>query len=328
MPLTRAYLALGSNLGDRLENLRSALSLLEAQGRVLVLRASPIYENRAIGMGEAEPFLNAVVETFTDLEAPALLEACQGVEERLGRVRTGVWAPRTIDIDILLHGETDCATESLTIPHPGIAQRDFVLQPLVDLDPRIMIEGKTVETHLEDLKEVELDRFDERLWPADQVHAIAACAANGTIGRDERLPWSISEDWGVFLAKTRGGALIMGRTSFEGMMEEPSWREHAQYFVVTSRPKEVEAHGAVAVATVSEAIEKARASGRVVWICGGESVYAESFPQCAQLHLTLIEEEVPGDTRLPPWEDLFPNCVAELDSSDENFRYRFSVRTR
>jgi len=157
VPLTTAYLALGSNVGERLEQMRSALKLLGAEG-VVIVTASPVYQNRAIGMGEADPFLNAVVEVQTELGPEALLDVCLAVENKLGRVRTGGWSPRTIDIDVLIFGQTDIDTERLQLPHPRIVERDFVLRPLVDIAPELQLLGQPTKTLLDKLPLVELER--------------------------------------------------------------------------------------------------------------------------------------------------------------------------
>ncbi len=157
MPLTTAYLALGSNVGERLEQMRSALKLLGAEG-VVIVTASPVYQNRAIGMGDADPFLNAVVEVQTELGPEALLDVCLAVENKLGRVRTGGWSPRTIDIDVLIFGQTDIDTERLQLPHPRIAERDFVLRPLADIAPELQLLGQPTKTLLDKLPLVELER--------------------------------------------------------------------------------------------------------------------------------------------------------------------------
>jgi 2-amino-4-hydroxy-6-hydroxymethyldihydropteridine diphosphokinase len=162
MPLTTAYLALGSYVGERLEQMRSALQLLEAAA-VVIVNASPVYQNRAIGMGDADPFLNAVVEVQTTLEAEALLDVCLATENKLGRVRTGGWSPRTIDIDVLIFGQTSVATERLHLPHPRIAERDFVLQPLADIAPDVELFGQSVQTLLEKLPIIELERVTDSL---------------------------------------------------------------------------------------------------------------------------------------------------------------------
>jgi|TARA_B110000967_G_scaffold204470_1_gene247020 2-amino-4-hydroxy-6-hydroxymethyldihydropteridine diphosphokinase len=157
VPLTTAYLALGSNVGERLEQMRSALKLLGAEG-VVIVTASPVYQNRAIGMGDADPFLNAVVEVQTELGPEALLDVCLAVENKLGRVRTGGWSPRTIDIDVLIFGQTDIDTERLQLPHPRIAERDFVLRPLADIAPELQLLGQPTKTLLDKLALVELER--------------------------------------------------------------------------------------------------------------------------------------------------------------------------
>lgn len=168
MPLTTAYLALGSNVGERLEQMRSALDLLNVEG-VAIIAASPVYQNRAIGMGDADPFLNAVVEVQTNLEAEALLDVCLAVENKLGRVRTGGWSPRTIDVDVLIFGETRVETERLQLPHPRIAERDFVLQPLADIAPELLIDGRKVGALLAALPVVELESYAGVLMISEDV---------------------------------------------------------------------------------------------------------------------------------------------------------------
>tara|TARA_B110000285_G_scaffold206597_1_gene245304 strand:- start:551 stop:1042 length:492 start_codon:yes stop_codon:yes gene_type:complete len=157
MPLTTAYLALGSNVGERLEQMRSALKLLGAAG-VTIVTESPVYQNRAIGMGVADPFLNAVVEVQTELGPEGLLDVCLAVENKLGRVRTGGWSPRTIDVDVLTFGRTSIDTERLQLPHPRIAERDFVLQPLADIAPELELFRQPIKALLERLPLVELER--------------------------------------------------------------------------------------------------------------------------------------------------------------------------
>ncbi len=157
MPLTTSYLALGSNVGERLEQMRSALKLLGAAG-VTIVTESPVYQNRAIGMGVADPFLNAVVEVQTELGPEGLLDVCLAVENKLGRVRTGGWSPRTIDIDVLTFGRTSIDTERLQLPHPRIAERDFVLQPLADIAPELELFRQPIKALLERLPLVELER--------------------------------------------------------------------------------------------------------------------------------------------------------------------------
>jgi 2-amino-4-hydroxy-6-hydroxymethyldihydropteridine diphosphokinase len=129
---TRAFLGLGSNVGDRLANLQSAVDLLEAAPGIRVLRSSRVYETAPVGPPQPD-YLNAVVEVDSDLEAKALLEACLGVERRLGRVRGERWGPRSIDVDVLTYGEASIDEPGLTVPHPRMHERAFVLAPLLEL---------------------------------------------------------------------------------------------------------------------------------------------------------------------------------------------------
>lgn len=132
--MTLAYLGLGSNLGDRLGHLRRAVALLEARG-VRVLRSSRVYETDPMGGPSQPDYLNAVVEVETDGAARDLLEACLSVEEALGRERDERWGPRNIDVDLLTFADETIDEPDLTVPHPRMHQRAFVLVPLLELDP-------------------------------------------------------------------------------------------------------------------------------------------------------------------------------------------------
>ena len=135
--MTRAYVGLGSNLGDREALIREAAQLIGAT------RLSSIIETEPWGYEEQPRFLNAVAEVETALTARELLEALLAVERRLGRERTGErWGPRTIDLDLLLYGEERIDEPGLVVPHPRIHERLFVLEPLAELDPSVKIPGK------------------------------------------------------------------------------------------------------------------------------------------------------------------------------------------
>ncbi len=129
----RAFLSLGSNLGDRLANLRGAIEALPD-----VVRASQIYETDPVGGPEQGPYLNLVVELDTQLSPQDLLTLAQGCEEAAGRVRSERWGPRTLDVDILLVGDLVVEQDDLQVPHPRMWQRRFVLAPLRDLAPELV----------------------------------------------------------------------------------------------------------------------------------------------------------------------------------------------
>jgi len=162
MPVNTAYLALGSNMGQRLEQMRASLRLLDEK-RVTATAASPIYENRAMGIGEADPFLNAVVKVQTELKSESLLETCLVVEAQLGRVRSKIQSSRTIDIDLLTYGTLHMETDKLHLPHPRITERDFVLQPFNDIAPDFKLHGKPIHSWLLELPTVKLTRIADKL---------------------------------------------------------------------------------------------------------------------------------------------------------------------
>ena len=140
--MTRAFLSLGSNLGDRLGYLRKAT---EALGRGPILEVhdvSRVYETEPVEVEEAQPdYLNCVVEIRCDVPALKLLRFCQGVEAALGREKKGARAPRTVDVDVLLFGGEVRAEGPLILPHPGIG-RAFNLKGLADLDSGLYISGR------------------------------------------------------------------------------------------------------------------------------------------------------------------------------------------
>ena len=137
---TSAYLALGANLGDRLEQLREAVRLLAETDGVEVVRSSRVFETDPLGPPQPA-YLNAVIEVRTTLEPRGLLQAAQAVENALGRVRAERWGPRTIDVDILTFDERTVDEPDLEIPHPRMHERGFVLMPLGELDGDPMLPG-------------------------------------------------------------------------------------------------------------------------------------------------------------------------------------------
>jgi 2-amino-4-hydroxy-6-hydroxymethyldihydropteridine diphosphokinase len=130
-----ATLALGSNLGDRLATLQLAVDLLAERG-VCAVASSRVWETDAVGGPEDQPaFLNSVIRVKTELGPEALLAVANEVEAKLGRVREVRWGPRTIDVDVLLYDRLVIDDPDLTVPHPRMTERAFVILPLLELDP-------------------------------------------------------------------------------------------------------------------------------------------------------------------------------------------------
>jgi 2-amino-4-hydroxy-6-hydroxymethyldihydropteridine diphosphokinase len=134
----RAYLGLGSNLGDRAAMLQLAVDDLAAADGIRVVAVSGVYETAPVGGPEQDDFLNAVVAIETGLSARALLAVAQGIEAHAGRVRTVRWGPRSLDVDVLLVGDEQVDEPDLQVPHPRLYERGFVLAPLRDVAPDLV----------------------------------------------------------------------------------------------------------------------------------------------------------------------------------------------
>lgn len=136
----RAYVALGANLGDRARTIALALDQLRAHPRIEVGKVSSLLENPAVGgPPDSPPFLNGVAEVWTTLSPRDLLQTLLEIEHRLGRERHRKWDPRTIDLDLLLYGDRVIDEPELKVPHPRMAEREFVLAPLAEIAPDLVI---------------------------------------------------------------------------------------------------------------------------------------------------------------------------------------------
>lgn len=158
-----AYVALGSNLGDRDAHLARAVRGLASLTGVQVLACSPVYETDPVGPGEQGPYLNAVVALDSERDPAALLEALHALEARAGRSREALdaprWSARTLDLDLLFFGDAEIDEPRLRVPHPRIPERSFVLVPLCDLAPDLVHPtlGEPVSVLLERLQGAEGD---------------------------------------------------------------------------------------------------------------------------------------------------------------------------
>lgn len=142
-PLKKVVYAIGSNLGDRLANLQGAVAALEDTPDVIVVDKSSIYETKAVGGPADSPdFLNMVVVAETTLEPRTLLERALAIEDAFGRVRSERDAPRTLDVDLIIVGDTVTDQEDLQLPHPYAHDRAFVLVPWAEVDPTGAIPGQ------------------------------------------------------------------------------------------------------------------------------------------------------------------------------------------
>ena len=135
--MTRAYVGVGANLGDREATIRAALAELPG-----VVAVSSLRETDPVGVAQQPPFLNGAAALETELAPRELLGVLLAVEQKLGRERRERWGPRTIDLDLLLFGPETIDEPGLTVPHPRLHERRFALEPLLDLDPELSIPGR------------------------------------------------------------------------------------------------------------------------------------------------------------------------------------------
>lgn len=143
MTVVRAYVGLGSNLGNPERQVQRAFTELATLPHTRFIKHSRLYKSAPVGPQDQPEYINAVALLETGLPAKQLLEQLLEIEQRHGRIRTSEhWGPRTLDLDLLLYGESRYTESSLTVPHPRLHQRAFVLYPLAELDPELHIPGQ------------------------------------------------------------------------------------------------------------------------------------------------------------------------------------------
>jgi 2-amino-4-hydroxy-6-hydroxymethyldihydropteridine diphosphokinase len=141
--VTAAYVGLGSNLGDREAAIARALALLDDPPELRLVRVAGVRETAPVGVVDQPPFLNTAARLETTLGPRELLDRLLAVERDLGRVRTGErWGPRTLDLDLLLYGDATLDEPGMTVPHPRLHERRFVLEPLYELAPDLLVPGR------------------------------------------------------------------------------------------------------------------------------------------------------------------------------------------
>ena len=216
------YLSLGANLGARAQALREALRRLAQLPGTRLSRASSFYETAPWGKTDQPPFLNGAACLLTRLAPEALLAACQEIERALGRVRHEHWGARTLDID-LVYGvrggqAVRVATPRLTLPHPYLLERAFVLVPLAEIAPTLVLAGRPIAVWCEENGAQQVRRSEETAqpWPLRLI----ACIDRGRgLGRAGRLLYDLPEDLARFraLTQTPGSVLVMGRRTAESL---------------------------------------------------------------------------------------------------------------
>jgi len=158
--MSKAYLGLGSNIGDKKENIDNAVDMLNSNEQIEVKKVSSYYETEPVGYHDQDWFLNVALEIDTTLDPYQLLEFCGLIEEKLKRKRVIRWGPRTIDVDILLYEGFESKDERLTVPHPRMMERAFVMIPLYEIAPETKINNESISKVLKNLNGEEIRKID------------------------------------------------------------------------------------------------------------------------------------------------------------------------
>lgn len=157
--MSKAYLGMGGNIGNTKENIQEALRLLQVNDKVKLIKSSSYYETAPVGYEQQDWFINIVAEIETELSPYKLLELCNDVERQLKRERLIRWGPRTIDIDILLYEDFESDEDKLTVPHPRMRERAFVIFPLMEIAPDLNIRNQSIKEIAIAIKDQEIRKL-------------------------------------------------------------------------------------------------------------------------------------------------------------------------
>ena len=297
-----AYIGLGANLGARGETMRAALRQLSETRGVRVEQVSHFYETPPWGKTDQPAFLNAAARISFDGAPYDLLRDLQRIEHALGRVRHEHWGARTIDLDILYVEDVTLSDKALTLPHPYLTERAFVLVPLAEIASALMVDGKRIDEWLSEIDAAGIVHAPELCAPYP-LELIAACDEAGGIGRDGQLLAYVPEDLAHFRLTTMGGIVVMGRRTMESLPERRplAGREN----VVLSRTVE-RAEGfhivhdlAALWALLGEMTQDAP---RPIFTIGGAACYRLLLPYVRRAHVTRLTGTYGADVFLPPLE--------------------------
>lgn len=300
----KVYLSLGANLGQRGETLREALRRLSCLPRTRLLAWAPLYETAPWGKTDQPPFLNTAALIDTALEPLVLLHHTQQLEYDLGRVRHEHWGARTIDIDLLAAEGFSMDTDELKMPHPYLTQRAFVLHPLRDIAPELLIAGRRVADWCQ---EAEIACQEIRLAPevcAPYPLSMIACVDEHMgIGRDGKLLLQDKEDMAHFRQETLGQVVIMGRRTWDSLPGRKPLPDRIN--IVLSRSlqcAEVQVCADLpALWEVLGRIQQEHPEKKFICIGGGE-IYSLLMPYAQELLLTEAAGTFAADTFFPAVE--------------------------
>lgn len=303
------WLSLGANLGNRGETIREALRRIAAIPATRLVQVASFYETAPWGRLDQPGFINTAAEIVTALPLLTLLQKTQQIERALGRVRHEHWGARTIDIDLLAAENETSDTEALRLPHPYLTERAFVLRPLADIAPELLVRGRTVrewyaEPAVKGQKICPAAEFNMP-WP---LRMIAAAGADRGIGRDGQLLAHVPEDMARFKALTAGHIVIMGRRTQESLPGGRPLKDRIN-IVLTRQPVEIQdfiaCHNIEELWQVLGKINQ-KYPEKKFWCIGGGEIYRQLLPYTSEIQLTLLKGSYPAaDTFFPDTAGIF-----------------------
>ena len=280
------YLGLGANLGEREKTLRRAIECIKKIPDVKLLRVSSFYETEPWGVERQPNYINAAVKISTSLEPLTLLDALQGIEFELGRIRREHWGARTIDIDILYGAKT--SSERLTVPHKFLFDRDFALVPLKEIFPAL-----NCKLHGDKIIRVAGS-------PIDFKFKLVACVdKNFGLGYKNNLLFHISADLKNFRALTLNHTIIFGRKTLATFPNQQPLDGRRN--IILSRTQE-KISGAEVVRNIAELFAVLDTSEEN-FVIGGAEVFNELIPYAAEIFLTVVDAKVNADVFFPPVDE-------------------------
>ena len=313
------YIGLGANLGDRGETMRAALRRMAELPSVHVERVSAFYETPPWGKIDQPAFLNAAAQISYDGTPHELLAELQRIEHELGRVRHEHWGARTIDLDILHIEGITCADERLTLPHPYLTERAFVLVPLAEIASALHIFEKNIASWYDCIDRTGIVRAPELSAPYP-LELIAACDEEGGIGRNGQLLTHSAEDMAHFRRTTMGGIVVMGRRTMESL---PGQRplEGRENIVLSQRLARAEGFHIVRdLAALWQLLGRLLYDAeRPIFVIGGEECYRLLLPYVCRAYVTRLAGTYGADVFLPPLTDFVrierqrgEDCIFEI----------------
>lgn len=313
-----AYISIGGNLGDKRENLRNALIKIHENENIILTEISSFYETAPWGKSNQPPFLNAAAKILTKLSPEDLLKTLQNIESEMGRVRKEHWGERLIDVDIVHYEGVSVKSENLTLPHPFFGERKFVLAPLFEIAPKLLINGVTVKEYLNNCK----DKLSVKKVcgsPKDfNMTIIAAVDKSRGIGRQNKLLYKIKSDMDFFRKNTLNSVIILGKNTFKDI-EKLDKRK----IVVLSKSENFEGENLYVARSVLELFDLLdKFSGDKIFVAGGEEIYDLLTPYARDALVTHIFDEKKADKFFPP---LYDFSLEEMRFSEENkIKFAFS----